>query len=68
MRIGGSRFHYRKIPFHLGSSHDGTADPLEVQSIFLEDRVMVRIHQSEIQHVTILIIDQFGKIQVSLSR
>jgi hypothetical protein len=29
---------------------------------------MVRIHQSEIQAVPIFIVDQFGKIEVGLSR
>jgi hypothetical protein len=42
-------------------------DPLEVQSIPFKDFVVVRIHQSEIQPVTILITYQMTKIKVDFA-
>jgi hypothetical protein len=64
MNISSSNFHQRQIPFEFRSPHDGTVDPLEVQSIPYKDSIMVRIHQSEIQPVPIFVTYQMAKVKV----
>ena len=67
MNISSSNFHQRQVSCEFRSPNEGTVDPLEVKSILLKDLIMVRIHQSEIQPVTILITYQMAKVKVDFA-
>jgi len=64
MNISSSNFHQRQVSFEFRSPHEGTVDPLEVQSILFKDLIMVRIHKSEIQPVPIFVTYQMAKVKV----